>query len=190
MDGGLIVRLHVGCGDILLVGYTNIDIQGKYVYESYHNEIQDNLTTLDNYFKYPFGTKRRSIIVDKKMDLLKKWDYEDESIEEIVMISCLEHFSKNEGEHIIGEIKRVLMPKGKAIIDIPDIQEQIRKFYYTNPYWMMTLVYCNGKNPYSFHRYGYTKRTFEELWGKNYIVQEQNIVNHDYPMLQFEVIKK
>ena len=63
------------------------------------------------------------------MNLLQPWDFEDDSIEEIVMISILEHFSKKEAEFVISEIKRVLKLHSRIIVDIPDIKGQVEKYY-------------------------------------------------------------
>ena len=183
------MKIHIGAGDVYLEDYINIDIEGKWATRVSKEELEANSTTLDKYFKYPFGTPRRNIIIDMKINLLKPWGFVNGVVEEIVMISCLEHFSKQEGAHIISEIKRVLAPGGRAIIDIPNIKKQVERFYDSDPEWCMQLVYCNGKNPYSFHRYGYTEASFFELWGQGYTVSFQNIVKHDYPMLQFEVVK-
>ena len=183
------MQVHIGAEDIYLKDYLNVDIEGKWLHQATEEEFQANFTTLDNYFKYPFGTPRRDIIVDLKMNLLEEWGWQDNSIGRIVMISCLEHFSKQEGAHIISEIKRVLAPGGEAIIDVPNVKRQVDYFYESDPEWCMTLVYCNGKNPYSFHRYGYTEDTFFALWGQGYTVSFHDLIEHDYPMLQFKVIK-
>ena len=86
-------------------------------------------------------------------------------------------------------MKRVLKYDGRAIIDIPDVRQQVLQFYGINDNWMMELIYCNGKNPYSFHRYGYTDTMFRKLWSREYTVKNHSIFKHEYPMLQYEVIK-
>jgi len=182
-------KLHIGCGDILLLGYINCDIDGKLVSESSKEEIEANTTQLSNYFKYPFGSPRRNIIIDKRMNLLKPWNFKDNSIDEIIMISCFEHFSEKEGLNIIKEMKRILKVNGRIIIDVPDLKGTINQYIDKNPKWAITLIYCNGKNPYSFHRFGYTKETFKELWDSNYKVEEKTIVSHDYPILSFLITK-
>lgn len=184
------LNLHLGCGDIYLVpNYINIDIQGELASEVSKEELKANESCLGNYFKYPFGMPRRKIIVDKKMNLLHPWDFKDDSVDKIVAISIIEHFTKKEGQWIISEIKRVLKNNGNIIIDVPDIKEQIKQYYESNPEWCMDLIYCNGTTPYSFHRYGYTDKTFRILWGNGYIVYNKIIVRHNYPMLQYEIIK-
>lgn len=183
------MKLHLGCGDIYLEGYVNIDVKGTMIEKASDSEYDNNKTTLDSYFKHPFGSSRRPIIVDLEMYLNRPWISWITDIEQIVMISCLEHFTKNEGLFIISEIQRVLKVGGELIVSFPDIARQIEAFYYTKPNWCMELIYCNGKNEFSFHRWGYTDRTFRELWNDDYIVEKIDLIKHEYPMLQYKVTK-
>ena len=172
-----------------MIRYTNIDIEGTSVRYCTEKEIKRNITILDKYFTRPFGTPRGSIIVDRKMDLLKKWDYKTNSVEEIVMISVFEHFSKQEAFHIVNEIKRVLQHGGKLIVDFPDIKKDISLYYDKNPEFLMELIYCNHKNKYSVHHWGYTPSTFRKLWGNGFIVEQKTIVKHAYPTIGMVVTK-
>ena len=183
------MKLHLGCGDIYLKDYINVDINGKYVLQCNSDEIERNATTLDKYFKYTFGSERRNIILDKKMDLLKKWDFANESVDEIVMVSVIEHVSHKDAKFIVNEIQRVLKVSGKVLIDFPDLKNQFLKYYETNPEFYMELVYCNYKNEFSIHRWGYTEETFKKLFGDRFSYNFRSIVNHDYPMIGCEVTK-
>ena len=184
------MNVHLGCGDIYLIDYINCDIDGKYAFEVTQEEININRATLDNYFERPFGTPRRKIIYDKKLNLTSfPWDFEDNSINKIVMISCIEHFTEQEALDIILEIKRILKVGGEIVIDIPDLKEIIEKFYDLDPNWAMKLIYCNGKNPFSFHKFGYTDKTFRKLWGINYNIENTIIVPHAYPVISFFITK-
>lgn len=184
----MINKIHVGCGDVYLEGYDNVDVDGVFVDDIEENT---NVTTLDNYFKFPMGSPRRNIIVDGFLNVLQPWDaYEDGSIEEIVMISCIEHFTKKEAEFIISEIKRVLKPGGKLIIDFPDLKKDFEDYYVSDPEWFMELVYCNHKNEYSCHKWGYTMETFRNLLGDGWqSVKWNTVVKHDYPMTGCVAIK-
>lgn len=183
------MKLHLGCGDIYLDGYVNIDVQGLYARYVPSEELLLNTTTLDNYFKYPFGSPRRGIIVDERMYLNPPWFYLDNSADQIVMVSCLEHFTRSEGLLIISEVKRVLKVGGTFIVSVPDIKRQVEEFYDSKPDWCMELIYCNGKNQYSFHKWGYTDDTFRALWNDNYSVERIDLIKHEYPMLQYQVTK-
>lgn len=180
------IRLHLACGDVYLEDYINIDIGGRVIKKGEPNL---NKTTLNKYFKYPFDSPRREILIDKRMNLLKVWDFKSNSISEIVMISCIEHFTKKQAKFIIQEIYRILKVGGKLIIDFPDIKKTVDKYYYKDIEFCMRLIYCNNKNKYSKHYWGYSKQSFKKLLGKKWIVKTKEIVHHCYPTISIEAIK-
>ena len=99
-----LTQIHLGCGDIYLEKYVNYDVCGKFVNEVSEEELEQNKTTLTKYFKYPFGSPRREVIYDKKMNLLEfPWDIKDNSIDKTVMISCFEHFTEKEALCVVNE---------------------------------------------------------------------------------------
>jgi len=186
------MNLHLACGSIYLKDYINCDAWGIFASDITDNP---NLTTFNNYYKTPFEQdpnkrKRTSPIIDKQLDLLKPWDFKDNSVNEILMICCIEHFSKQQAEFIISECKRVLKSGGVLKIDFPDIKTVVEQ-YSNNPEYMMELIYCNGKNEYSFHKWGYTRETFREMLGSNwYNVHFTDVVKHDYPMIGCIAVKE
>ena len=176
------MKLHIANGDVYLKGYVNIDIQGI-VAKDLKTE-NPNETTIENYFKYPFGSPRREIIIDKRMNLLQPWDFADNSVEEIVMISCIEHFTKTQAKFVMSEIKRVLKPFGDLKFDFPDIKETVNQYYVSDPDHMIRLIYCNQKDEYSLHKWGYTWNSVLELLGSGWLsIQNKDIVQHEYPMM-------
>ena len=172
-------KLHFCCGDIYLQDYINCDIGGIILKGNHPNP-----TTLDKYFKDRKINKKQLTIIDKKFNLLKiPWKFKDNSIEEVVMISAIEHFTKKQANIIIGEIKRILKPKGRLIIDFPDLKENIKLYYKTNTEWCMELIYCNQKNLYSMHHWGYSFETFKKLLGSGWkSIEKKTVVKHSYPM--------
>lgn len=191
-------KIHLCAGSVYLTGYENCDIEGEIVDYAMINDnivINPNETTLENYFKFPFEAdsnirQQRGCIIDRKMDILKKWPWEDSSVDEIVMINAWEHFFHNtESLHIRDEIKRVLKVNGKFIINFPNIKEIIEKYYDTDPFKCMELIYCNHKNQYSVHHFGYTPETFKKYWPASYKIEEKTIVKCDHPMIGMVVTK-
>jgi predicted SAM-dependent methyltransferase len=214
------LKIHLCAGAIYLKDYINIDIEG-YVIDDLNNTIADkfdennqivdtievvpnpNETTLDNYFKYPFIKNeqtrvklKRNFIIDKQMNVLEKWDFEDNSVDEIVMISCIEHFNpKTELPHIFNEINRVMKKNGKLIIDFPDIKKQVEQFIDSDPEWCMELIYCNHRHQYAIHHWGFTPKSFpkwlgEDNWNYLFCDNDNFIVQHDYPMLGCYAVRK
>jgi len=186
------MKIHLACGDIyLLPDYINVDIKGKLISEVAKKELEKNSTTVDKYFKFPFGTPRRDVIVDKKMDITKPWDFKNESVKEIIAISVIEHVFQHEAQFIISEVKRVLKPQGIFIVDFPDIKQTVLQYIDTDPKLAMRLIYCNGKDTYSLHRNGFTFQTFKELLGNGWdVITQDTIIQHSYPMTGVIAIKK
>lgn len=189
------LKLHLCCGTVYLQGYVNCDHDGKLaLFHSKEKEI--NETTLDKYFKYPLELDsskriRREFVIDCKMNILEKWPFEDNSISEIVMINGFEHFWYTKDiPHIVNEVKRVLVKDGEFIVDFPNIKEIVDKYYETDPFLCMELIYCNHKDMYSIHHFSYTPELFKSLWPENYIIEEKTIVKTDHPMIGMIVRKQ
>ena len=177
------MKIHWCAGDIYLKDYINIDVDGILKKQANKKDIKANETTLDKYFKYEFGSKPRPFIIDMKANILEKWPFKDRSVSETVMISCIEHFDPiHELPHILKEINRVMKKKGKLVIDWPDIKNTIDQYLEEDPEFAMRLIYCNHKNKYSIHHWGFTKKTFPMYLGDDWTYQFKEVVKHDYPM--------
>jgi hypothetical protein len=72
--------------------------------------------------------------------------------------------------------------KGKLVIDWPDIKNTIDQYLEEDPEFAMRLIYCNHKNKYSIHHWGFTKKTFPMYLGDDWTYQFKEVVKHDYPM--------
>jgi len=176
------LKLHICCGDVYLKGYTNIDITGELVNSVSSNE---NETIFSNYYKYDFKkVKPRSFLVDKIMDITKPWSFKDDTINEIIIICAIEHFTLEQAQFIVSEMKRVLVNNGRLIIDFPDLKTDIEKYYNDDPNFLMELIYCNHKNRLSVHNWGYTKDSLIKLLGDGWKNPYWGVpVKHDYPVL-------
>ncbi len=175
------MKVHIPCGDVFLEDYINCDIKGKLSSELKN---RPKGTTVNEYFKGKKVGKRGQIIVDKYVDMLEPWHFLDRSVEEVLMISGIEHFTLDQARFIVHEVKRILMPGGLFKVDFPDIIQTIKRYYFTDPEYCMRLIYCSGTDEYSFHRWGYNQKTFKELLGKGWKkIEFKEIVKHDYPMI-------
>lgn len=198
------MKIHFCCGDVYLKGYINIDIDGILIgdYMKTH-EKNPNETTLAKYFKRPFetdSTKRKPnpFLIDRKdnilgnMDKSSGWTFGDSTIDEIVMVSAFEHFEhKTEIPYIINEAYRTLKPGGTYKFDFPDIKKTVELYYDSDPEFCMELIYCNHKNKYSIHNWGYTEKSIYRYFDPNkWELEFDNFVKHDYPMIGVIAKKK
>lgn len=190
------LNLHLCCGDVLLEGFTNCDIEGKLREECSLEEIEANLTTLDRYYKYPFikdakerKSNKRPYIVDQYFKILETWPWNDNSVDQIVLVNAIEHFTTLEAQHIKKEINRVSKVGCKLLISFPNIKATIDKYYESDPKHCFELIYCNHANIYAAHKTGYTPQIFSEFL-QNWEFVPVDIINHDYPNWQLVGIKR
>lgn len=185
------MKLHIGAGSIYLEGYLNVDAFGTLAPNVYTNP---NVTTLEAYYKRPFsrdpdGRYKSVPIVDMIMDIHDPWPFDDGSVDEVLMICCIEHHSLQWATFIVNEVKRVLKKKGRFLFDFPDVKKDFQLYFKKDPEFFFELVYCNSKNEFSVHRWGYTLETAKLLLGEGWRVKKKTIVKHDYPMIGVEAVK-
>jgi predicted SAM-dependent methyltransferase len=87
------MKLHLGCGDNIIPGWINLDLDSKH--------------RLNKDFKY--------------CDLTKRLTYENDSIDFIYSEHAIEHFEKPLADHLLRECYRILKPQGRIRISTPDL---------------------------------------------------------------------
>lgn len=180
------MKVHLCCGDVYLTGYVNCDVEGEMSEAAIDLPFRD----LSNYYSNRLVGHKHPTYVDKKFDVTCfPWPFEDESVDEVVMIQAIEHFEFPMAKQIIDEILRILVPGGVLKIDFPDIVATVAKYAMTDPRFMMRFIYCNHKNQYSIHHWGYTKETFPELLGIGWEYEFEEIVHHIYPVIGCKATK-
>ena len=180
-------KLHICSGSVYLVGYDNIDVQGRKPKEG---ETFDK-TTFEKYYKHPLKKEpkedRGNFIADDNWDILSLWPVRGKSIIKVVMIQAVEHFLPYEAEFLVSQVYRVLRMGGQFVFDFPDILQTILRYYQSDPEMMNRLIYCNHKDKYSVHRYSYDEYTFKELLESNgrvwSSIEFKEVVKHDYPVI-------
>lgn len=195
-------RVHLCCGSVYLKGYENCDIVGEVIDPLNRTLISSrivenpNETTLDKYFKRPFEAdskkrERPSFVIDTQMNILEKWPWTDHSVDEIVMVNGFEHFEPyTELKHVISEVERVLRIGGFWLFDFPDIKAIVDQYHETDPHFCMELIYCNRKNKYSVHPFGYTYKTIPTyLTPDKWEIAQLDVVKHDYPSLGVHALR-
>ena len=182
------LKIHVACGDVYLKDYINIDIQG---FVRQENAWKDpNETTFDNYYTKPldFTPKdtRANFVIDERVNILLPWKWKDNTVDEVVMIQAMEHFTYFDGCYIVKEIHRVLKPGGKFVFDFPDVIETFNQ-YASDFDKLIRLLYCNYKDQYAEHKIGYNEETFTKLlelenrrWTS---IEFKEVIEHAYPVI-------
>lgn len=180
------MKVHLCAGDIFLTDYVNCDVEGEIVTDREAMPHRD----LSNYYGNRMIGYKHATQVDRKFNLTCfPWPFEDDSVEEIVMIQAIEHFDFPMARRIMDEILRILAPGGRLLIDFPDLVAGIKVFAETNHDLMMRFIYCNHKNQYSIHHWGYTRESFPQLLGFGWTYEFRDIVKHQYPAIGCELTK-
>lgn len=99
--------LHVGCGDILLKGWLNIRFERR---EEYGKIKKANDAFYLNY------------------NLLKRWPFENDSIQYIAGSHFIEHLDLNQGIQFLKEAFRVLKKGGAIRLSCPDLNIYARNY--------------------------------------------------------------
>jgi len=194
------INLHLGCGTVYLENWINVDIyQEGYTYLA--NERKDlleyNKTTIDRYYKYPFGKRKDDfVVVDQYLDLTKTpYPFEENCVNKILVVGTFEHFSYDEGVELLREWHRILVIGGAALIDVPDLVGTFKLLENAKTReemnWAIRLIYGSQKNQFSFHKWGYTFETISDVCNRVgfRIVERIDLIKHDYPMLMVQAIK-
>jgi SAM-dependent methyltransferase len=93
------IRLHLGCGGVRLAGYINVDL-------------------------YPHDPKlkddsRNGCQADVFADI-RKLGLADDTVDEIVSVHTLEHFTRWETKDMVADFHRCLRPGGRLVVEMPD----------------------------------------------------------------------
>jgi predicted SAM-dependent methyltransferase len=183
------MKIHVPCGDIYLKDYLNCDITGVLV-NGYHPSTLKE-TSLGEYYKDRQVGNKKMTYIDRRMNMLDfPWSFADECADEVVMIQGIEHFSLADAGRIVKQVHRILKPGGRFLVDFPDVEEAVLEYIHSDPEFCMRLLYCNHKNEYSVHHWGYTRETFLDLLGAEWDVKFVQVVEHSYPTIGCQAVKK
>ena len=164
-------KLNAGCGNIPLIGYTNID--KYYCPGSTNKNLNKELARTWNseHFDSPW------IYGD-----IAELEFENEEFDEIIIVHALEHLSMNDGNKAIGEAIRVLKKGGFLEIEVPDLIkacEYLPKVHIKkngdNELWfrIMGLFYgtTGSDGEGQFHLCGYSKEYLK------YKMEEHKLIN-------------
>lgn len=145
------VRLHLGCGPVILDGYINVD--GEY------------------------AANIPGVVV---YDITKELPIPDNTVEEILTVHVIEHIAPNEVSTMLKEWYRVLKPGGQVATEWPDLLkacnflvEDPSRIYSDNKKVKkmgVAGIYGNiakHKDPIMLHKWGYSAEAMCKLYQDN-----------------------
>ena len=113
----MIKKLNVGCGNVPLVGYHNVD---KFYFPGSLAPLNDNeLASIWNE-QHPESPWLSGDAIHL--------DFPDDYFDEVMMVHCLEHLSMEDGSLAIKESHRVCKPGGFVEIEVPDLTKACENF--------------------------------------------------------------
>lgn len=89
------MKLHLGCGNYHLEGYTNIDI---------------------------VAMKGVDVVCDAT-DILSHWPAWEGTVEEILSFHTFEHFTQKQAIKALWQWYKLLIPGGRLVLELPDLQK-------------------------------------------------------------------
>jgi ubiquinone/menaquinone biosynthesis C-methylase UbiE len=152
--------LNIGCGNVPLIGYVNVD---KYYYPGSSAPLNDNklAETWNQESPWVYGD-----MVDLK--------FEDNEFDKVIMVHAIEHLSMEDGSRAVGEAVRVCKPGGVVEIETPDLITACYKMIEAdkevdsqNWYRIMGLLHgttgADGEGQFHLcgYSYNYLKRVME-----------------------------
>jgi predicted SAM-dependent methyltransferase len=207
------MKLHLGCGTVYLDGFINVDIEadGHCLALNPNKDIEENRTTLGEYYKDKVEKddflekryKERKVIADVFCDV-RHLPYEKDSIEMIVAVQLVEHFTMPEVRKMLRHWYHLLEEGGRLYIDVPDLEGNIDLWNKTTgvtsqPYslirkerdWVIRLLSGSHRSEYHVHKSHFTEETLTEiLEDVGFVdIRRSSLVPHTYPVIGIEAYK-
>tara|TARA_B110000438_G_scaffold298402_1_gene346579 strand:+ start:6738 stop:7355 length:618 start_codon:yes stop_codon:yes gene_type:complete len=142
-----IVRLNIGCGSNPLEEYINIDFD----------------TIEEMRIRYPFKKFSSSIII-KNYDIFNL-PYKNDSVDEILCESLIEHISFDKEEKLFNEFKRVLKPGAKIYLSTPDFEVTATQWLQAKDDWQ-DFFKNDDESIKQNHWFGTYSYGAENRWGR------------------------
>lgn len=89
---------------------------------------------------------------------------ENERVDKIYCSNALEHFPIHQTKSVLAEWSRVMKPKGKLYVSVPDFDANVRLYLKTGlTGWLQYLIWGDQKGPLNYHYINFTFGTLAGL---------------------------
>lgn len=156
------LRLNLGCGSVRPQGWVNID-------SSWNAHLQ-KVPVVGKMIPKVFKSVQYGDTNVKYMNLNKKWDYANESVDVVYASHLFEHLTLKSAEKFLQESYRCLKPGGVIRLVVPDLYQICKKY--------ITDFEAGHENPSEFimwainmHREGQYGQKL--TWPKKFILEWQ-----------------
>jgi hypothetical protein len=137
------LRLHLGCGEVYLPGYINVD----------------------------FPPEQHSVQSETRADVyadLRMLEYPSESVAEIRLHHVFEHFTRGTAFGLLIRWYDWLVDGGKLMVETPDFERMVRKFRRTRDARLQGLalrhIFGSHEAAWAVHPDGWYARKFEHVF--------------------------
>jgi len=188
-------KLHLGCSNVYLENYLNIDINPTY-YSGFveQNFIENVKTNFNNYYRYDFCKGPEYSVVDVGADISKHIPIDSNTCDEVVMLHVLEHFPKYVVGNVLDEINRVLKYGGVFVVGVPDIIETSKLLLKASTpeeeNWALRLIDGSQRNEWSHHFMSFSKKSLIRLLEEHGFGEFEDLPNINfYPAVHLKARK-
>lgn len=193
------MKLHVGCGSVLLRDFVNVDLPLPHVFLAKERPdlVERFITTEENYYgrhqdKTPETLRSGPVTKETVCDVYGSFTFlpvRSGTVSEILSIQVFEHLDRVEAEEALDECRRALMTSGILRLDIPDPDETIRRYGETRDEFYIRHLFGPRRNIHGFHTH-YTRHMLQSLveeHGFHTLMEERH--DHFYPAIKLRFQK-
>lgn len=194
------LRVHLGCGQIYLDGWINVDLPLPHVALAKDEPglVAEFITTEDRYYQRHSGKglddwRKGPQIVKSVADCYGSFEFipaRPLSVDEILSRQCFEHLTIDRARPALKECARVLKWGGHLRLDVPDPEATLELYRETgDPFWKRHL-FGPRNGEFGFHSF-FDRETITRLAaeaGFNIVEEEPNI-HESYPAFTLKFVR-
>lgn len=194
------MRLHVGCGQIYLRSYINVDLPLPHIALAKDEPglVAEFITDEECYYARHAGKgladwRKGPQMIKTVCDSYGSFEFlpaRPESVDQVLSRQCFEHLTIDRARPSLKECARVLKRGGYLRLDIPDPEKTLELYRATgDPFWKRHL-FGPRQSEFGFHSF-YNRETLTQLAreaGFEFEQEEPNI-HESYPAFCLRFVK-